>query len=211
MKDDAVEIVRLRNQFYRDNYRRVISALLICFLAILVLAGIIFYMITHQPQPKYFATTPDGRIIQLMPLDRPNQSNATVLQWANSAAVAAYSFNFVNYRKALQDASSYFTPDGWEQFLSKLEGSNNLAAITSRKLIMNAVATGAPVILEQGILNGRYSWKVQMPMLVSLESASQVIQQSLNITMLITRVSVLDNPKGIAIAQFVAAERAGGA
>ncbi len=209
MTDDAVEIVRLRNKFYRDNYKRVMFALLLSFIIIVVLMGIIFYMISHQPQPKYFATRPNGALIPLIPLSRPNQSNRTIKQWANEAAVAAYTFNWVDYRKALEDASNFFTPQGWTQFVTQLKASNNLDAIKDRKLIMSSVATGAPVILHQGLLNGRYSWKVEMPMLVSLNSASQTLQQALNITLLITRVSPLDNPKGIAIAQFIAAQRLG--
>ena len=208
-ENDALETVKLRNNFYRDNYRRVVTCLLLCFVLILFLVGIIFYMITHVPTPKYFATTADGRIEQLVPLDRPNQSDATIVQWANEAAVAAYSFNFVDYRERLQEASEYFTPTGWRSYLAQLAQSNNLSAIKSRKMIMHSVATGAPVILQQGIIDGQYSWQVQMPMLVVLETASQKVQQPLTITMMITRVSTLENPKGVAIAQFVAAQRSG--
>jgi intracellular multiplication protein IcmL len=206
---DAVELVRLRNNFYRDNYRRVVSALLLAIIIIIALIGVVFYMITHQPTPKYFATTSDGSLIELTALDRPNQSNSAVAQWANEAAVAAYTFNFVDYRKALQSASDYFTQAGWKQFIAELDKSNNLRAIINRKLVMSSVATGAPVILEQGNIRGRYSWQIQMPMLVVLESASQTIHQAYNINMIVTRVSTLDNPKGIAINSFVATQRSG--
>lgn len=209
MADNAVELVRLRNHFYRDNYRRIMMALLLLLLAILVLAGVVFYMITHKPTPIYFATTADGRLIPIVPLNRPNQSDDTVLQWSSQAAVAAYSFNFTNYRSVLQSISDNFTPLGWRAYLANLEQSNNLKAIRAKKLSMYAVASGAPVIVEKGVISGQYSWKVQMPMLVTLVSASETIPQSLDILMTVTRVSTLDNPKGIQIAQFVAAPRTG--
>lgn len=203
MADDAVEIVSLRNDFYRDNYRKVVLGLLLCIVINIGLTGALSYIVTHPPAPQYFATSTDGRIVPLVPLDQPNLSAAALLQWANTAAVAVYNYNFINYRQALQDASDYFTPDGWREFLNALKSSNNLDAVIAKKLIVSAVATGAPVILEQGPLMDRYAWKVQMPMLVTYQSASQFSQQSVVVTMLITRISTLSSARGIGIAQFI--------
>lgn len=203
--EDAVVIVRNRNNFYRDNYRKVVGMLLFSVLIMTTLAGGLIYLLTHPPQPRYFATTVDGRISPLIPLDQPNVSQSALLQWANTAAIAAYTYNFVNYRQALQEASAYFTPDGWAAFMEALESSNNLTAVQAKKLVVSAVATGAPVILQQGLLSGIYSWRVQMPMLVTYQSASQFSRQSIIVTMLITRISTLNSPQGIGIAQFVAA------
>ena len=88
MADDAVEIVKLRNEFYRDNYRKVVLALLLSCTVVVVLVGALTYIITHPPAPQYFATSTDGRITPLVPLDQPNLSTAALLQWANTAAVA---------------------------------------------------------------------------------------------------------------------------
>lgn len=202
---NAIEVVSLRSGFYRDSYRKVVGALLLCILVILMLVGALVYIVSNPPMPKYFATTTDGRIMPLVPLDRPNLSSAALLQWANTAAIAVYSYNFVNYRQALQGASQYFTPDGWRGFMSALEATTNLNAVIDKKLIVSAVATGAPVILEQGVVLGTYTWRVQLPMLVTYQSASQFSQQNLVVTMLITRISTLDSPLGIGIAQFIGA------
>lgn len=202
---DALVAVGLRNQFYRDSYRRVMATLLLSIFLNIALGGVLFYMLTHPPKPKYFATTINGRITPLFPLEEPNQSDSAVLQWANQAAIASFTYNFVNYRKELQAASEFFTPDGWRQFLQALQSSNNLDAVKAKKLIVSAVATRAPIILDKGVLNGRYSWRVQMPILVTYQSASQFTQQNNVVTMLITRVSTLNSPRGIGISQFIVA------
>ena len=207
--DDALEIVKLRNNFYRDNYRRVLSAVLILLLLNAGLVGIIIYQYTTRPEPKYFATSADGRITPIYPLTRPVVGANALLQWANQAAVSAYSYNFSDYRKALQEASEYFTPNGWKNFQVALKASQNLNTVIAKKLVVSAVATGAPVIIEQGILRGRYAWKVQMPLLVNYQSASTSIQDPLIVTLLITRVSTLYVPKGIAIQQYIAAPASG--
>ncbi|MCW8398715.1 type IVB secretion system apparatus protein IcmL/DotI [Legionella sp. PATHC038] len=210
MAEDSLTVVALRNKFYKDSQRKVMLALLIALIINIVLAALVVYMITHPPAPKYFATSINGRITPLFPLNEPNQSDSAVLQWANQAAIAAFTYNFVNYRDELQASSGFFTPEGWDQFLSALQQSNNLDAVKAKKLIVSAVATRAPIILQKGVLNGNFSWRVQMPILVTYQSASEFTQQNNVVTMLITRVSTLNSPRGIGISQFVVGPATGG-
>lgn len=202
-EQDAVVAVALRNDFYRDNYRRIITILLLAAVIIFGLASTLIYMILNPPPPRYIAMYPDGRLLPLIPLSQPNMSSSALLQWANSAAIAAYTYSFVNYRSELQAASEFFTPDGWRAFLDQLKTNGNLDAVIDKKLIVSAVATQAPFILEEGELNGRYTWKVQMGMLITYQSASQVAPQQVVVTLLIQRLSPLSSPKGIGISQFI--------
>lgn len=210
MAEDALAVVTLRNQFYKDSQRKMMLALLISVLVNLLLGSLLFYVLSHPPAPRYFATSINGRITPLFPLSEPNQSDSAVLQWANQAAIAAFTYNFVNYRDELQASSGFFTPEGWDQFLGALQQSNNLDAVKAKKLIVSAVATRAPIILQKGVLNGSFSWRVQMPILVTYQSASEFTQQNNVVTMLITRVSTLNSPRGIGIAQFVVGPASGG-
>lgn len=203
MSEDALTAVALRNDFYRDGQRKIIVILLISMAANIVLASLLAYLLSHPPAPRYFATSINGRITPLFPLNEPNQSDSAVLQWANQAAIAAFSYNFVNYHSELQASSGFFTAEGWDQFLNALKQSNNLEAVSAKKLIVSAVATNAPIILQKGILNGKYAWRVQMQVLVTYQSASEFSQQNNIVTMLITRVSTLNTPRGIGIAQFI--------
>lgn len=203
---DALELVRLRNNFYRDSYRRVLVALLLMVVVNLVLAGTIYYLLANRPMPQYFATTSDGKVIPLYPLQSPVVSTAELLQWATVAATSANTYNFANYRKELQEASQYFTPTGWKEYQKELKGSRNLETVTAKKLTVSAVATGAPIILDQGVVLGKYKWKIQLPILVTYESSTTKISQPLVVNMLVTRVSTLDYKNGIAIDAFYMSE-----
>lgn len=203
MAEDALEAITLRNTFYRDGYRKIMLSLLIAVTMVAILALTLAYLVTHPPEPRYFATTVQGRIVPLVPLNQPNTSTSALLQWANTASIAAYTYNFVNYRQELQAASEFFTPDGWRSFLDALKSSRNLEAVIDKKLIVSAVATGAPIVAWEGVLNGQYSWRVQMPMLITYQSPSNFSQQFVNVNMLITRISTLNSARGIGIAQFV--------
>ncbi|MFI4962700.1 MAG: type IVB secretion system apparatus protein IcmL/DotI [Legionellales bacterium] len=210
MAEDALTVVTMRNQFYKDNQRKVVLALIVAIMLNLLLGTVLVYIITHPPEPKYFATSINGRITPLFQLNEPNQSDSAVLQWANQAAIASFTYNFVNFRDELQASSGFFTADGWDQFLGALQQSNNLDAVKAKKLIVSAVATRAPIILQKGVLNGSYSWRVQMPILVTYQSASEFTQQNNVVTLLITRVSTLNSPRGIGISQFVVGPATGG-
>jgi len=161
--DKAVETVQLRNNFYRDSYRKILIALLLCVAVILIQVAALIYVISNPPAPKYFATTTEGRIMPLVPLGEPNLSTAALLQWANTAAVAAYTYDFVNYRQALQSAKQYFTEDGFDNFMTALKSSNILDAVIAKKLIVTAVATGAPVVVQQGLVLGSTHGKCKYP------------------------------------------------
>lgn len=210
MAEDALTVVTLRNKFYKDSQRKVMLALSIALILNIILASTLVYILTHPPEPKYFATSINGRITPLFPLNQPNQSDSAVLQWANQAAIASFTYNFVNYRDELQASSGFFTAEGWDQFLNALQQSNNLDAVKAKKLIVSAVATRAPIILQKGVLNDSYSWRVQMPILVTYQSASEFTQQNNVVTMLIMRVSTLNSPRGIGISQFVVGPASGG-
>lgn len=203
MVDDAAELVRLRNNFYRDNYRRLVLSLMFLLFVIVFLVGVVFYQIYNRPEPKYFATTTDGRIMQLFPLSEAMLSPGELLQWTHRAAVAAYTYNFVNYRDAMQTLQNQFTPAGWRYYENALKISRTLEMVIAKKLVVSAVATGTPIILDQAVINGVYAWKVQIPLLVTYQSPNEQTQQSMIVTIIVSRVPTVDMPKGIAIVSFV--------
>ncbi len=205
--EDALEVIRLRNNFYRDSYRRVLAGLLFLLVINGILCAVLGYLVTHRPGPEYFATTAEGRLIRLYPLSRPVLTPAELLQWATLAATSVNTYNFVNWRKELQTASENFTPNGWKEYQDALKKSRTLETVIAKKLTVNAVATGAPVILDQGVVNGEYKWKVQLPILKTYESTTTRISQPELLTMLITRVPTLDSPRGIAIDALYSSEK----
>jgi len=203
MTEESLELVRLRNNFYRDNYRRVMKLLLIMSLVMVILVLTMAYLFTHRPEPKYFATTQSGRVLQLVPLSAPMLSTEALLSWASQVAMGSYTYNFANYRQKMQMQETNFTSDAWQQFLVQLKDSGNLQAVDQRKINVSAVVSGAPVVVYQGMLDGRYAWKVQVPLLVTFVSASDRFQKNYMVTMVIVRVSTVQNQNGVAVAQFI--------
>lgn len=203
MPQDALTAVCIRNQYYRSGQRKVTAILLISVAINILLISLLLYIINHPPAPRYFPTGLNGRVTTLYPLNRPNQSDESMLQWAGSAAIAAFSYNFVNYREELQASSGFFTADGWRLFLNALEQSNNLDAVREKKLIVSAVPISPPVIVRKGYVANRFTWIVRIPILVTYQGGDAYTQQSNMVEMRVTRVSTLNAPRGIGISQFV--------
>lgn len=204
MAEDSIELVRLRNNFYRDNYRRVMKLLFIFSIIIVILLLVIGYLIKNKPTPKYFAATQSGRIIQVIPLSDPMVSSEALLNWASQIATAAYSYSFVDYREKIQALEPNFTSNGWQEFLRRLKESGNIDAIEQRRMIVSAVIASTPIIIHQGMLDGRYAWKVQVPISATFVVGGKQVPRGYLVTMTIIRVPTLQNVNGVAVAQFIA-------
>lgn len=206
-KVGGLELVMLRNMFYRDSYRRALMALLLLIAVNVVLAGVVVFLEFTPPKPQYFPTTADGRIIHWHPLNDPVVTDNFVLQWAANAVRQAFSLDFIHWRSQLQTASGDFTPSGWKYFLQSLKSSNNLTTLTQLKMVSNATITGAPQLLEKEVISGVFAWKIKVPILVTYTNAARTIPLPLMVTLIVLRVPVQQSAARIAINNFLPVPR----
>lgn len=190
------------NIFYRDNYYLVIIVMYLVVVAILVLSCVIPYQLSHQPLPEFYAVTKSRKQMQLIASTEPNLLPTTILQWASKAAVAAYTFDFVNYKAQIELARPYFTPGGWADYQASI--ARLIQSITKNQLFVNGVVVGAPVIANQGDFPGKgYTWRIQIPFLVTYQSTESTSQKKYTVSITIVKISTRINPQGIGIDQFV--------
>lgn len=188
--------------FYRDNYQAVIFLFITAIFILIALVIIVLYQIFHRPIPQFNAIAPNGQNLQLAAFNEPNFLPSTVLTWASKAAVAAYTFDFVNYNKQIAAVRPYFTADGWADYQTSVQ--QLISAITQKQLFVNGVVSGPPIISNQGDLPGKgYVWRIQMPFLVTYQSAENVSQQKFLVIMTVVKVPTTVDPTGIGIDQFV--------
>lgn len=196
-----------RNLLYRDHYRRTVQAIITMSIVGGILAVILGGLIIATPQPKYYATTTVGQVIPMHSLSEPVITNDYLLQWASLATRMAFNIDFVNYQKQLVKAKADFTPSGWDKFMNAMNKSGLLKTVEGKKLQMSAVVSGSPVILSTAVIHGRFTWRVQLPILVTFTSASASSQSTWLVTMNIERISTLDAYKGIQINDFSASHQ----
>jgi intracellular multiplication protein IcmL len=189
------------NAFYRLYQPRFIIVLMGATVVAMVWAGIVVFQVYHRPLPSFYAVQPNGQRMMLQPQDLPNLTAATILRFASKAAVAGYTFDFVNYKRQIGAARPYFTTAGWNNYLTSVAGV--VRGIATNKLFVTGVVNGPPVISNQGDLNGTYSWRVQIPFLVTYQSAQSAEQSKYTVLITVVRIPTTTDPLGIGIDQFV--------
>jgi intracellular multiplication protein IcmL len=190
-----------KDKFYQRFSTHIITALTASLLISLAMVGLVLYQITHKPMPTFTAVSLSGQTMRLNPYLEPNLQSQTIIAWARKATVAAYSFDFVNYNTQLGGAKPYFTPDGWIAFQSAMYSV--IARVTKSQLIVSGVVTGSPVISNEGTLTEEgYSWRLQLPFLVTYQSSEQTKTEEFVVVLLIVKVPTYINPQGIGIEHF---------
>jgi intracellular multiplication protein IcmL len=200
-----LDAVITRNIFYRDGYRNLVKLAIVQALVILVLIiSLAITIAVSRPQDRFFATTSDGRLIRMIPLAESNMTDAAIISWAARAASDVMTFGFHDHQKRLQETAIYFTRRGWQSFSLALNQARILDSVEANQQVVTAAPQRAPVIVQQGLVAGIYRWIVEVPLVVTYQSGTAQQSSTLNINMVIVRVSTLDNPAGVGIQQWVA-------
>lgn len=200
----SLEIELTQGNKYRDQYRQLLKYLLGLSVVAAGLATFLVVQLVSRGEPAYYATTTTGDVVQLNSLSEPIVTSNYILQWSSLATRAILNLHFSSYQDDLQQASGYFTKNGWSSFQDALDKSGMLQTITQNKLDASAIVSGEPVILDKEISHGSYVWRVQLPVLVTYTSASQNQQAQFIVTMDVSRVPVVTLETGIAITNFSA-------
>lgn len=193
----------LRLQFYKDGYRKwMLIALAACYVsAASVSLNIIQFW--FRPDPKYFATSTEGRIIPLIPLDQPTVNHDAILSFAQRVALSSFIFDFANFQGQLGALSRSYTPRGYETLIGSLEKNGVLDLVKAKRYVATAVATSAPVVTWSGKDKGVYKWRVEMPVTITLQGQTERKDIAVTLILMVERVPTVDAPDGILAGQMV--------
>lgn len=197
-------IVMESRGWYRDKFRQVVT---ICMVLVGIL-GVSFItnvvLAVSRPEPVYFAVSDDLRIKQLTPLDQPSIGQSALFNWTTRTITETFSLDFVHWREQLMNVKPEYTEDCFRQLISSLKNAGNLQMIKDRRLVLSSVVKRAPVVTAKGVVDGHMVWKMEFPISFSYESSERVVaSQDLLCTVMVRRVSTLDHPRGVRMAQIV--------
>ncbi len=200
MAVEEQQIICLRKDFNRDGFRKILCVLGVFLVVIIMLIATSVYLLLDKPSPVTFSTDNEWRIVKPVPLDQPYLVQSDLIQWVSSVLPKLFDYDFINYKIELQKNEHYFTGNGWRKFLTVLNGYAAYEAITKAKLFVNGSPAGAPFILNQGLLERKYSWWVQMPMNINYSNG---YTEALDLQVLVVRTSTLDNLYGVMIDNII--------
>ena len=90
-----------------------------------------------------------------------------------------------------------------------LEDSLFLKHLRDNRQVTSAVAQGAPVVLQQLEVDGRYASWVQFPMLLTFDVGRRNRNERVTASVLIMRVPFNERPTGWAIQQLIVEKNGG--
>ena len=200
-----LQVVDLRDDFYRDSFGKIVFVIISIVVAISLLIAVSLYLHLEKPKPITFAVDPEWRVQPVIPLEKPYLSSPDMLQWVNDALQRSFVFDFYHYNDQLKNAAHFFTPNGWKVFLDQLNNYVNYNNVQTNKMFVNAVPSGAPSIITEGLLSGRYAWWVEMPITISYFGIHRFSSRALTLQILVVRVSTLNNLAGVGIDNVIVA------
>lgn len=213
--DEIVAAVFDRNRFYRRHFHMALGALALAWLCVFFLIGCLLYVIRNPTEPLYFATDDMGRLLKVVPVSQPNMSDEDVGLWVMKVAQQANSFDYVNYRRQLQNIQGYFTDYGWVQFKAALKASNNMVGLISGKMIFDAVPQAKPQLMKKGVLSGSYAWKFELPLAVTYIAPPYDLNDKENtytkyyiVSMIVMRRPILQSRDGLGVVQLIVKDAA---
>ncbi len=199
MAEEGLQRIRLKDDFYRDGFYKALIAWLALLFVIILLLGLSLYIALTKPAPVDFAADNEWRILPSVPLDVPYLSQADLLQWVSDTLSRVFTYDFVNYNQQASKNMYFFTNNGWEAFTTILPQYVNSNTMFNAKGFLSAYPAGAPKIIQSGLLNGVYLWRIQMPINLNYSSLQTTSQLQLSAEISVVRISTLNNLHGVAI------------
>jgi intracellular multiplication protein IcmL len=196
------DVVRLKSDFYRDGYRKIVLCLGLIIAAIILLIASCIYLYVTEPPPVYFSTDKEWRILPPVSVELPYLISADLLQWVGHVMMGVFYYDFVNYQDQLQDNRSYFTDKGWLAFQGMINNYASNDMVSVKKIFVNGAPNGAPFVLNEGLLEQRYAWWVQIPMKITytyIGKDMSTSEKQITFQILVVRIPTLNNIYGVAI------------
>ena len=199
------QTLKLHDNFYRDQFIKVILIIVSIFMIIIFLGFLSFYLYWNKPEPILFPVGQDFRVEPLVSLEDPNLSLPEVFQWVSDVIRKSFIYDFKNYQNQVKLNEQYFTDNGWKTFLNQLNLYVNYTNVQTNKLFVYGELSAAPTLINQGVVNGRFIWIIQMPVTIVFAGYRPLPRKTLNFEIRVVRVTTEDNLAGVAIDNIILA------
>lgn len=182
-------------------------ALIMSVIALLLCLLLTAYYFSHtKAQYKYFATTEDGKIFNLTPMNQPLLSDTSVKAIANNAVQDVFAFNYLNYNHILSVSQKYFAPGAMKGFSEQMNQKGGIIDnVTQNKFIVTPIVSGAITLLKKGIIpgTGKYGWRLVVPLTLDFQSETEAYKSNYDCYINMIRVSQDNTPRGVAIQSII--------
>lgn len=168
---------------------------------VLLAGGIVFLITTQEIKNNYFTVDPQGRITEVVPMDRPTLTPAALRDWAADCVRSSYTFMFTDYKEALGNSlQRCFTAEGSVAFKEQLNRSGIVKDVVSKQGSLITQIDGIALIKKEGMVDGRKAYQIEIPVKVARYNPKEsAVIRDWTVMITALRVDNLEIDKGMAI------------
>lgn len=161
-----------------------------------------------EPAVTYTVVNRGGQLdknsVQRVPVTLPaaHQTFKNITSWLTDAISETYTFGFSNFYEQVAKSEQYFTPEGYQGYVTSLQVNNVEKDIIGKKLEVAAIPLQTPVLINGGTFGNSEFWRFRVPILVSVQGSKTPVVERYMMEVLILRVPSHVNHKGVAIAEY---------
>lgn len=198
--------------FYRDQYRRAVLIAALAFIITILCGLIITYLALQKPSDVYLSgedsqlraestAITNVAIVPHIPVYSPNNMPAGEFSlWILHAIKNSFSYSLATYKEQLEANQVYYTPRGWEAYLSILNKLANFANLTTKQSLISTVTPkAAPTVFEEKTVDGVYTWTIDFPIQVTFNGSVNVPWSDLTLRLTIIRTPMNEDVYGVKI------------
>lgn len=184
----------------KSHHTLIKISLIFGFVSLLTIVMLFIVVVRHKSHNRYFATTSNGRIFQLTPLNEPLLSLQAVEDFAARAISNTFTFDYANYRKQITANINSFTPKAFAEIKTNLESSNGIVTqAIKHSWVVTTNVMAAPTVPMQGKYGNRYAWRLIFPLKMTFQSETSINASRYTADIVVERINQKDNPQGVAI------------
>ena len=191
-KPAGAESVEERWDFYYwefQDMKAIAKKLAIALIAMVILmpcayqAGVIF-----TKKGGVIGIDEQGRAVDIPQITDPVLSDAAIRRFASESVEEEGTFGFADFDMRFKLLQDRFTKDGWRKLNNAFEKSQIRASVLKWYQNYSTQTTGPCAIVNSGLVNGRYWWKVECQAVRRITVGKEHSDTNLKITMEIIRV-----------------------
>ena len=145
-----------------------------------------------------------------VPLNFPHRNAEQIGEWVVMATAEAMSFASDNFEDDLKKNYGHFTPEGKTQYDAFLEENSVFRILRSKKFYLRSFVQEAPLLLNEGAVDGRYRWLYEVPIMVSYmdrgmkdyKNATPPVNQLVSVTVQVGRTADVTPGKDLLIERW---------
>jgi len=172
ISEDA--IIRIHNNNQKNAKRSKLFLSMATLLGIyIVLATLVLVMkASNPPSLLTFINDQRGGVELVIPSRNPPVTDRQAIHWARDKVCDLLSLHFKKYAEQVARRRNYFVGEGWTLYQISLVENKIIETIKEEGLIITAINQETPRLLQKYILDGKINWRIEMPVLQTIQGAS---------------------------------------